>query len=98
MTKKVGVIGAGQMGHGVAHVSAAHGYEVALVDIDQTALDTALEQIRTGLDRQVAKHGDDPASVDAAMAKIPASRVDLNFMLSSSVDEFVLDLVVTCTP
>lgn len=73
MTKKVGVIGAGQMGHGVAHVSAGHGYEVTLVDIDQDALDQALELVRTGLERQAAKHGEDPASVDAAMARITTS-------------------------
>lgn len=91
MTKKVGVIGAGQMGHGVAHVSAAHGYDVTLVDIDQQALDNALEQIQLGLDRQAAKHGEDPASVGNAMARITsstdyASLADCDLVIESATE------------
>ena len=43
---KIGVIGAGQMGNGIAHVMALAGYEVVISDISQEALDKALESIR----------------------------------------------------
>ena len=51
----VAVIGSGTMGNGIAHVFAQHGFTVALVDINQPALDRALGTITKNLDRQVAK-------------------------------------------
>ena len=51
----VAVIGSGTMGNGIAHVFAQHGYAVALIDINQPALDRALGTITKNLDRQVAK-------------------------------------------
>ena len=52
---KVGVIGAGQMGNGIAHVFALAGYDVVMTDVSREALDNALELIDTNLDRQVAR-------------------------------------------
>ena len=52
---KVGIIGAGQMGNGIAHVMALAGYDVALNDISQDALDTALGKIEKNLGRQVGR-------------------------------------------
>ncbi len=52
---KVGVVGAGQMGNGIAHVMALAGYQVQLTDISQDALDAAVELITKNLDRQVAR-------------------------------------------
>jgi len=49
------VIGSGTMGNGIAHVFAQFGYTVALVDINQIALDKAMATIGKNLDRQVAK-------------------------------------------
>jgi len=49
------VIGAGTMGNGIAHTFAQFGYQVALVDISQDALDKALAKIGKNLDRMVAK-------------------------------------------
>jgi len=53
--KRVGVIGAGTMGNGIAHVFARCGFEVLLCDVEQRFLDRALETIGKNLDREVAK-------------------------------------------
>lgn len=53
--KYISVIGSGTMGNGIAHVFAQNGYSVSLVDINQTALDKAIETIAKNLDRMVAK-------------------------------------------
>jgi 3-hydroxybutyryl-CoA dehydrogenase len=53
--KKVGVIGAGQMGSGIAHVIALAGYDVALNDLKKDAVDKALTTIEKNLSRQAAK-------------------------------------------
>lgn len=52
---KVGVIGAGTMGNGIAHVFAMHGYSVILVDINSTILDNAVSIIKQNLTRQFNK-------------------------------------------
>src|ERR1700686_2168729 len=51
----VGVIGAGTMGNGIAHVFARSGYEVTLCDLEQKFLDRALAVIAKNLDREVTK-------------------------------------------
>jgi 3-hydroxybutyryl-CoA dehydrogenase len=53
--KKISVVGAGTMGNGIAHVFAQYGYEVTLIDVQQTSLEKALITIGKNLDRQVAK-------------------------------------------
>jgi 3-hydroxybutyryl-CoA dehydrogenase len=55
MIKTIGVIGAGQMGNGIAHVCALAGYEVVLQDINAAQLDKALEAISGNMNRQVAR-------------------------------------------
>ena len=69
---KVGVIGAGQMGSGIAHVFALAGYDVVLNDISDEALDRAMEQIREGLDRQLARDKIAAEDRDAALKRIAA--------------------------
>jgi 3-hydroxybutyryl-CoA dehydrogenase len=51
----VGVLGAGQMGNGIAHVFAQYGYQVVLFDIAQAQLDKALKTIGQNLERQAKK-------------------------------------------
>mgnify|MGYP001333558370 FL=1 len=51
--KKVGVIGAGQMGNGIAHVLSLGGYDVVLNDIDKNTLEKAPHNIKNNLERQV---------------------------------------------
>ncbi|HEX7074513.1 MAG TPA: 3-hydroxybutyryl-CoA dehydrogenase [Hyphomicrobiaceae bacterium] len=53
--KKVGVIGAGQMGSGIAHVVALAGYDVAITDIAKEVVDKAMSNIDRNMDRQVAR-------------------------------------------
>lgn len=52
---KITVVGAGQMGNGIAHVFAQGGHQVTLVDIAQASLDKALATITKNMDRQIAK-------------------------------------------
>ncbi|MBZ0122553.1 MAG: 3-hydroxybutyryl-CoA dehydrogenase [Roseovarius sp.] len=68
--RKVGVVGAGQMGNGIAHVLAAAGYEVLLTDITQEALDKGLANIRGNMERQVARGKLEEAEMEAALARI----------------------------
>lgn len=66
----IGVIGAGQMGNGIAHVMALAEYKVLMTDINQQALDDALESIRGNLSRQAAKGRISDANLEATMARI----------------------------
>ena len=52
---KIGVIGAGTMGNGIAHVFSLYGYETILVDIDNNILQKALNNITTNMQRQIKK-------------------------------------------
>ena len=52
---KIGIIGAGTMGNGIAHVCAINQNDVVLVDLKKSFLDRAIAQIKTNLDRQLAK-------------------------------------------
>lgn len=71
--KTIGVIGAGQMGNGIAHVAAVAGYTVKLIDVSQEALDNALATITKNLDRQVKKEKISQADRDQAVALINCS-------------------------
>ena len=55
MVHKIGVIGAGQMGNGIAHVCAVAGYDVVLADISEDRLDTAMTAMANNMDRQVRR-------------------------------------------
>ncbi|PHK94438.1 3-hydroxybutyryl-CoA dehydrogenase [Pseudoroseomonas rhizosphaerae] len=68
--RSVGVIGAGQMGNGIAHVAALAGLSVALVDVKAEALDKALATIRKNMDRQVQKGALSAGERDAALARV----------------------------
>ncbi|MDE0588420.1 3-hydroxybutyryl-CoA dehydrogenase [Halocynthiibacter sp. C4] len=68
--RKVGVIGAGQMGNGIAHVFAAAGYEVVLTDISEEQLQAAVNTIQSNLDRQVSREKISQETRDAAMSNI----------------------------
>ena len=51
--QKIGIVGAGQMGNGIAHVCALAGYDILMTDMSQDALDQALALIGKNMDRQV---------------------------------------------
>ncbi|HEX5778922.1 MAG TPA: 3-hydroxybutyryl-CoA dehydrogenase [Xanthobacteraceae bacterium] len=68
--KTVGVIGAGQMGNGIAHVAALAGCEVRLVDIDPAQIAKAKETIAENLGRQLRREKISQKDRDAALARI----------------------------
>mgnify|MGYP001271980281 CR=1 FL=1 len=68
--KKIGVIGAGQMGNGIAHVAAMAGYQVTLSDISDDAVSQGLSTIRSNLARMVRKEKISQADADAALSRI----------------------------
>ena len=68
--KVVGVVGAGTMGNGIAHVFARSGFEVLLCEVEQRFLDRGLEAIRKNLEREVAKGKLTAGEAEAALGKI----------------------------
>lgn len=71
--RKVGVIGAGQMGNGIAHVCALAGYDVALFDISKERVEAGLATIDGNMTRQVASGRITEAERDTAIARIVAA-------------------------
>ena len=66
----VGVVGAGTMGSGIAHVFARTGFKVLLCDVEQRFLDRALAQIRTNLGREAAKGKFPETEIEPALGRI----------------------------
>ena len=71
--KSVGVIGAGQMGSGIAHVVALGGYDVLLHDVSAERIETGLAQIRKNMTRQVSRGIITQDAMDAGIARIKAA-------------------------
>ena len=71
--ERIGVVGAGTMGHGIAQVAAGSGFVVSLVDVSEEALVKGLGQIRKGYGRLVDKERMSEAERDAALARIATS-------------------------
>ena len=68
--KTVGVVGAGTMGSGIAHVFARAGFRVLLCDVEQRFLDRSIELIRTNLGREAAKGKLTQAEIEPVLARI----------------------------
>jgi 3-hydroxybutyryl-CoA dehydrogenase len=68
--KVVGVVGAGTMGNGIAHVFASAGFQVILCEVEQRFLDRGLEAIRKNLEREVTRSKLSPADAEAALKLI----------------------------
>ncbi len=71
--KSVGVIGAGQMGSGIAHVVALGGYDVLLHDVSAERIETGLAQIRKNMTRQVVRGIITQEAMDTAIARIKSA-------------------------
>jgi 3-hydroxybutyryl-CoA dehydrogenase len=70
--RNITVIGSGTMGNGIAHTFAQHGFDVALVDISQEALNRALQTITGNLDRQIKKGAIDENLKTVTLSNIKA--------------------------
>jgi len=91
--RRVGVVGAGTMGNGIAHVFARSGYQVILCDVQQSFLERALGTITKNLDREVAKNKITVADKDSAMGRIQPvterSRLaDCDFVIEAATENF----------
>jgi 3-hydroxybutyryl-CoA dehydrogenase len=69
-TKTIAILGAGTMGNGIAHVCARSGFNVLLYDVNQTALYSGLDTIRTNFAREVAKQKLTQHQSDEARSRI----------------------------
>jgi 3-hydroxybutyryl-CoA dehydrogenase len=68
--KTIGIVGAGQMGNGIAHVMALAGYDVLLTDVSREALDRAMETIKGNLARQAGRGKITDADMEASIERI----------------------------
>jgi 3-hydroxybutyryl-CoA dehydrogenase len=107
--QKVGVIGAGTMGNGIAHVFAKGGYDVTLVEVEQRFLDRGIDTITKNLEREVSKNKITAEDKTAALGRIhgSVSRKDLapcDFVIEAATEKFDIkseifrDIDQTCRP
>jgi 3-hydroxybutyryl-CoA dehydrogenase len=91
--RRVGVIGAGTMGNGIAHIFTRGGYNVVLYDVEQRFLDRALETITKNLDREVGKNKLTIADKESALKRIQpvtdrAKLADCDFVVEAATEKF----------
>lgn len=107
--RKVGVIGAGTMGNGIAHVFAKSGFEVVLCDVQQAFLDRGLQTIKKNIEREVTKNKLTAEQGEAAAKRIQPTldRKELascDFVVEAASEKFdikselFLDLDSICRP
>jgi len=84
MAERVAVIGAGQMGNGIAHVFAQNGFDVAMIDVSAGALDKGFATISGNLDRQIKKGTLQAADKDAILGRI-AKQQDMSAVKGASL-------------
>jgi len=106
---KVGVVGAGTMGNGIAHVFARSGLQVILSDIEPRFLDRAIQTIEKNLEREVAKNKITAADKSAALERIVttverAKLAECDFVVEAATEKFEIkaelfrDLDRICRP
>jgi len=106
---KVGVVGAGTMGNGIAHVFARSGLQVILSDIEPKFLDRAIQTIEKNLEREVAKNKITAADKSAALRRIVttlerAKLAECDFVVEAATEKFEIkaelfrDLDRICRP
>src|SRR5678815_3272122 len=84
MTDRVAVIGAGQMGNGIAHVVAQSGIPVTMIDVSEDALHRGRATIEKNMDRQVKKNTLSADDKQAALGRI-ATSTDLGAVGNATV-------------
>jgi len=90
---RVGVVGAGTMGNGIAHVFARSGYDVVLCDVEQQFLERALSTVGKNLDREVAKSKITAADKAATLQRIHSvtersQLADCDFVIEAATEKF----------
>ena len=70
MAVRIAVVGAGQMGNGIAHVFAHASFPVTMIDVSQDALNRGKATIEKNLDRQLKKGTIDQAAKDATLSNV----------------------------
>jgi 3-hydroxybutyryl-CoA dehydrogenase len=93
--ERIGVIGAGQMGNGIAHVAALAGYEVRLGDSNQEALGRALQLVERNMNRQVGRGIIDEGKKQAALKRIKtvkgfAEFADCDLVIESATENLAV--------
>src|SRR6202050_25282 len=91
--QRVGVVGAGTMGNGIAHVFARSGYNVVLCDVEQRFLERGIATITKNLDRKVAKKKITAEDKASALKKIEpvtdrARLADCDFIVEAATEKF----------
>jgi 3-hydroxybutyryl-CoA dehydrogenase len=91
--RRVGVVGAGTMGIGIAHVFARSGLDIILCDVQQNFLERALETIGKNLEREVAKNKINAADKESALARIRpvtdrSKLADCDFVIEAATEKF----------
>jgi 3-hydroxybutyryl-CoA dehydrogenase len=91
--QKVGVVGAGTMGNGIAHVFARGGFDVVLCDVEQRFLERALGTIEKNLEREVGKNKITVADKDATLGRIQgvtdrARLASCDFVVEAATEKF----------
>ncbi len=90
MVDTVGIIGAGQMGNGIAHISALAGLNVVLTDVTMEQAEKGLAIIRGNMERQVGKNKITSAEMDAGLARITLS----DTLAAHSASDLVIEAAV----
>lgn len=100
--KKVGVVGAGTMGNGIAQVCAAAGMEVVMLDLDQAALERGVATVAGSLGRMVQKGKLDEATRESTLARITTTtdyadlaEIDLVIEAASEIESVKLAIIRT---
>ncbi|HYD74015.1 MAG TPA: 3-hydroxybutyryl-CoA dehydrogenase [Candidatus Binatia bacterium] len=89
--KTVGVVGAGQMGNGIAHVCALAGYDVLLNDADPSRIDAAIQTITKNMGRQVHREIVKQADADAALKRVKGAPKPAAFEACDLVIESIVE-------
>jgi 3-hydroxybutyryl-CoA dehydrogenase len=93
--RRVGVVGAGTMGNGIAHVFARSGFPVVLAEVEQPALDRGLSTIEKNLAREVAKGKLAQADADASRSRITGTLdrnalADCDLVVEAATERFAI--------
>ena len=92
MIEKIGIVGAGQMGNGIAHVCALAGFETRIIDISKERVEHALETIVQNMERQVARGTISEDDKVAALGRITAADgyddlADCDLVIESAIED-----------